>query len=208
MSFDGRIFPVTDEQVIANLRAEIEKVDPSRSGRIIEKFFMAVLSSIPWIGGVLSAAESFRSEEGAHRQNYLQTQWLEEHQRKLFELARALQEIQSRFESLGEEIDDRIQSEEYLALVRKAFRVWDQADTTEKKTLVSNIVTNAASTRACADDVVRLFIDWIALYNEVHFAMIREIYQNPGSTSGRGCTVLCLVRIRLPLIFTSSCLET
>ena len=182
MSNGGRIFPVTDEQVIETLRAEIEKVDPSRTGRIIEKFVLAVLSSIPWIGGVLSAAESFRAEEGSHRQNFLQTQWLEEHQRKLVELARALQDIEQRFESLGAQIDDRIQSEEYLALVRKAFRVWDQADTAEKKRLLANVVTNAASTRACADDVVRLFIDWIALYNEVHFAVIREIFQNPGST--------------------------
>ena len=182
MSSGGRIFPVTDEQVIDTLRAEIEKVDPSRTGRIIEKFVLAVLSSIPWIGGVLSAAESFRSEEGSHRQNFLQTQWLEEHQRKLFDLAKALQEIQGRFESLGEQIAARIQSEEYLALVRKAFRVWDQSDTAEKKRLLTNVVTNAASTRAYADDVVRLFLDWIALYNEVHFAVIREIFQNPGST--------------------------
>jgi hypothetical protein len=143
---------------------------------------MAVLGSIPWIGGVLSAGESFRAEEGTHRQNYLQTQWLNEHQRKLLELAKTLQDIQKRFESLGAQIEERIQSEEYLGLVRKAFRVWDQADTDEKRRLVANLVTNAASTRACSDDVIRLFIDWIGLYNEVHFAVIREIFQNPGST--------------------------
>jgi hypothetical protein len=27
-----------------------------------------------------------------------------------------------------------------------------------------------------------LFIDWTELYNEVHFAVIREIFHNPGST--------------------------
>ena len=182
MSSGGRIFPITDDQVIDTLRAELEKVDPSRTSRIIEKFVMAVLGSIPWIGGVLSAGESFRAEEGTHRQNDLQTQWLNEHQRKLLELAKTLQDIQKRFETLGAQIDERIQSEEYLGLVRKAFRVWDQADTDEKRRLVANLVTNAASTRACSDDVIRLFIDWIGLYNEVHFAVIREIFQNPGST--------------------------
>ncbi len=182
MSSGGRIFPITDEQVIDTLRAELEKVDPSRTSRIIEKFVMAVLGSIPWIGGVLSAGESFRAEEGTYRQNYLQTQWLNEHQRKLLELAKTLQDIQERFESLGAQIDERIQSEEYLGLVRKAFRVWDQADTDDKRRLLANLVTNAASTRACSDDVIRLFIDWIGLYNEVHFAVIREIFQNPGST--------------------------
>lgn len=182
MSNSGRIFPISDEQVIDTLRAELEKVDPSRTSRIIEKFVIAVLGSIPWIGGVLTAGESFRAEEGSHRQNYLQTQWLEEHQRKLLELAKSLQEIQDRFLSLGNQIEDRIMSEEYLALVRKAFRVWDQSDTDEKRRFVVNLVTNAASTRASSDDVIRLFIDWIGLYNEVHFAVIREIFQNPGST--------------------------
>ncbi len=48
--------------------------------------------------------------------------------------------------------------------------------------MLGNVVTNAGGTRACPDDVIRLFIDWIELYNEVHFAVIREVFQNPGST--------------------------
>ena len=30
--------------------------------------------------------------------------------------------------------------------------------------------------------MVRLFLDWLELYHEVHFAVIREIFRNPGST--------------------------
>ena len=93
-----------------------------------------------------------------------------------------LQEIQQRFESLGAGIEERIQSEEYLALVRKAFRIWDETDTQEKRRYIVNIVTNAAGTRVCSDDVVRLFLDWLDLYHEVHFAVIREIFKNPGAT--------------------------
>lgn len=48
--------------------------------------------------------------------------------------------------------------------------------------MLGNVVINAGSTRACPDDVIRLFIDWTELYNEVHFAVIREIFHNPGST--------------------------
>jgi hypothetical protein len=66
--------------------------------------------------------------------------------------------------------------------VRKAFRIWDESDTSEKRRLLSNVITNAAGTKACSDDVIRLFLDWIKLYNEVHFAVIREIFENPGST--------------------------
>lgn len=171
-----------EDAVIANLRAELEKAEPSSRSRILEKFFLAALSVIPWVGGVLSAAESYRTEEGATRLNKLQTQWLEEHQRKIVLLATNLQEIAARLAGLGDEIDQRIESEEYLALVRKAFRIWDEADSEEKRRLLSNVLTNAAGTRLCPDDVIRIFLDWIRMYNEVHFAVMREVYKNPGST--------------------------
>lgn len=32
------------------------------------------------------------------------------------------------------------------------------------------------------DDLVRLFLDWIDRYHEIHFSVIRVIYQNPGAT--------------------------
>jgi hypothetical protein len=67
---------VSDTQVVDRLRSEIEGAEPSRRSRIIEKFILAALSSIPWVGGVLGAAESYRSEEGASRLNHLQTEWL------------------------------------------------------------------------------------------------------------------------------------
>ncbi|MBT9331666.1 hypothetical protein [Paracidobacterium acidisoli] len=171
-----------DSQVIEGLRAEIEKAEPSKRARILEKFLLAALSSIPWVGGFLSAAESFRAEAGTNRLNHLQTEWLKEHQKKIGILGQALEEIANRLDGLGDEINERVQSEEYLALVRKAFRIWDESDTEEKRRLLSNVITNAAGTRVCPDDVIRLFLDWIKIYNEVHFAVIREIYQNPGST--------------------------
>lgn len=172
----------SDDHVIDNLRAELEKVEPSKRSRVLEKFVLAVLSTIPWIGGVLSAAESFCTEEGTFRQNHLQTQWLGEHQKKIVLLGETLNQIQHRLENIREDIDARLASEEYLGIVRKAFRVWDQADSEEKRRLLVNVVTNAAGTRACSDDVIRLFLDWIQLYNEVHFAVIREIFSNPAST--------------------------
>jgi hypothetical protein len=179
MSDDAQNLLAQESHVIEALKAELEKAEPSKRSRILEKFFLAVLSSIPWVGGVLSAAESYRSEAGNLKVNHLQTQWLEEHQRKIALLAATLDEIRHRFESIGEDIDERLQSEEYLAIVRKAFRAWDQAETEEKRHLLANAVTNAASTRVCSDDVIRLFIDWISLYNEIFFAVIREIYKNP-----------------------------
>lgn len=171
-----------DKNIVDKLRSELAKSEPTRSRRIIEKFVLAALGSIPWVGGFLSAAASFKAEEETLKQDSMQTQWLEEHQQKISMLRDTLEEIRQRFESLGEVIEERIQSEEYLALVRKAFRTWDEADTQEKRRYIANIVTNAAGTRVCSDDVVRLFLDWLDLYHEVHFALIREIFENPGAT--------------------------
>ncbi|PKN21088.1 MAG: hypothetical protein CVU68_08790 [Deltaproteobacteria bacterium HGW-Deltaproteobacteria-3] len=171
-----------DDLIVEQLRAELAKSEPSRRNRIIEKFVLAALGSIPWVGGFLSAAANYKSEEGPLKQNSLQTQWLEEHHQKLGALRETLEDIQRRFESFGVTIDERIQSDEYLMLVRKAFRAWDEADTQEKRRYVANTITNAAGTRVCSDDVVRLFLDWLELYHEAHFAVIREIYSNPGSS--------------------------
>lgn len=171
-----------DRVIVERLRQELAKTEPSRRRRIIEKFVLAALGSIPWIGGFLSAAYDYKAEEDTLRQDSLQTQWLEEHQGKISALRETLAEIEKRFEALGASVEDRIQSEEYLGLVRKAFRAWDEADTQEKRRYIANLVTNAAGTRVCSDDVVRLFIDWLELYHEAHFAVIREIYQYPGST--------------------------
>ena len=136
-------------------------------------------------GHALNARDHFyqpESEEEANHQNYLLRLWVEEHRRRLITLGQTLQEVQSRFENFGDEINERIQSEAYRALVRKAFRAWDQSDTEEKRRMLGNVVINAGSTRASPDDVIRLFIDWTEFYNEVHFAVIREIFHNPGST--------------------------
>jgi hypothetical protein len=174
--------PLDEKNIVDKLRSELAKSEPTRRRRIIEKFVLAALGSIPWVGGFLSAAASYKAEEETLRQDSMQTQWLEEHQQKITLLRDTLEQIRQRFESLGAGIEERIQSEEYLALVRKAFRTWDEADTQEKRRYIANVVTNAAGTRVCSDDVVRLFLDWLELYHEVHFAVIREIFKNPGAT--------------------------
>jgi hypothetical protein len=168
--------------IVERLRSELAKTEPSRRRRLIEKFVLAALGSIPWIGGFLSAAADYNVEESSLRADSLQTQWLEEHQAKIVALRETLGEIERRFEALGPAIEQRIQSEDYLGLVRKAFRAWDEADTREKQRFIANVLVNAAGTRVCSDDVIRLFIDWLELYHEAHFALIREVFQNPGSS--------------------------
>jgi hypothetical protein len=167
---------------VAAIRAELDQHQSSRRQRISKKFVVAALSAIPWLGGFIAAAVSIPADEADANANDLRTQWLEEHQRKLNELARNLDAIQDRFESFGPQVEDRIQSPEYLSLVRQAFRTWDQAETEEKRKHIITLLINCAGTRVCSDDVIRLFISWLTSFHDVHFAVIREIFQNPGSS--------------------------
>jgi hypothetical protein len=171
-----------EKNTVEYYRSEIAKTSPSTKRRVFEKFVLAALGSIPWVGGFISAAISLKTEEASLRQEMLQTQWLNEHETKMKRLGETLNSIGQRFENLGDEIDERIESEEYLDLVRKAFRSWDHADTDEKRRYIGNLISNAAGTRLCSDDVIRLFIDWLNSYHETHFAVIRKIYEDPGCT--------------------------
>lgn len=174
--------PVSSDSSISEIRGELEKLNPDLKKRALEKFALAALGSIPWVGGFISAAVNLKTEEGSLKTESLQTKWLEEHERKMHRLNDTLTEIGQRFDAIGSEIEDRIKSEEYLDVVRKAFRTWDDADTDEKRRYVANLVTNSAGTKLCSDDVIRQFIDWLELYHESHFAVIRVIFQIPGAT--------------------------
>ncbi len=146
------------DAVIETIKAELAAAYPSRKQRIREAIALAALGSIPWVGGVLAASATFKFDEAGVRQDDLRTQWLAEHQQRLQDLRTTLGEMFARIESLGVEVEDRLESPEYLGLIRKTFREWDQADT------------------------LSLFLDWIRNYHESHFAVIREIYKNPGPT--------------------------
>ena len=89
-----------------------------------------------------------------------------------------------------------MESDEYLALVRRAFRTWDQADTDEKRELVKRLLMNAGGTSLCPDDLVRLFIDWIDRYHESHFQVIRSVYRKPGATRSEIWSDLSGERVR------------
>jgi hypothetical protein len=168
--------------VVESIKAEIEKASPTQKQRIFEAIALAALGSIPWIGGVLAAAATYKFGSTDIQRDELFKQWLDEHQAKLQMLRSTLNEMSGRLEGLGSEIEERISSEQYLALVRKAFRQWDEADTEEKRRLLVNLITNAAGVRIVSDDILRLFLDWLDRYHEFHFAVIREVYKNKGPT--------------------------
>ncbi len=177
------ILPAAPEQSLTEeeIQQALVAFTESRRSRN-ERFVLAALSSIPWVGGVLSAAAAMDAEREQGRVNVLHLQWLQEHRRLLGELAQDLNHVIDRVEELGPSAEERLDSDAYLAVVRKGFRVWDGADTREKRDYVRRLIANAAGTKLCSDDVVRLFIEWISYYHEVHFAVIRTIYRALGAT--------------------------
>ena len=174
------------DYVIENIRAEIEASTPSRRRRIFEAVAFAALGSIPWVGGVIavaaSAASKYKDGKSQEGRDDLLMEWLREHQEKLDKLRATLEQMVLRLEGLGVEVENRILSREYLTLVRKTFRQWDESDTDEKRRLLVQLITNAAGTRVAADDIVRLFLDWLRTYHEAHLAIVREIYKNESPT--------------------------
>ena len=171
-----------EDKALVEIQAALAKTSVSTKRKVVEKFVLAALGSIPWVGGFISAAASIKVDQRNSEKDNLQTRWLEEHAKKMGNLVGSLADVVGRLDNLGDTIDERIQSEEYLSLVRSAFRTWDRAETEDKRKYIANLVANAAGTRLCPDDVIRLFIDWLNLYHEIHFAVIREIYRNPGAT--------------------------
>jgi len=161
--------------------ALVERLSAGR-GEKYKKFVVAALSSLPWVGGVIGALAGLKSEHERKEMNELHRLWLEEHEAKAQGLGETLGDIFSRLENFGDEVKDRIESPEYLALVKKAFRAWDQADTNEKRHMLKKLITNAGAIKLCPDDLIRLFIAWIELYHEAHFMVIKQIYKHPGST--------------------------
>jgi hypothetical protein len=137
------------------------------------RFVLAALSSIPWVGAVINLTAELEQD----KINTLVKLWIEEHQKKIYILKTTLEEIIARLDSFGEDVIIRVNSDEYLELVKETFTTWDQVHTKNKKELLKKLLINAGATSIRDDEIVRLFIKWIDLYHEKHFSVIRVIYR-------------------------------
>jgi hypothetical protein len=146
------------------------------------KILSTALGSIPWVGGFMSAAADFKSDEEQVKHNELFKEWLDEHRKKIGMLEETILRVMQRLNEFSDEIDERLASEEYLQIVRKSFRVWDNSDTDEKRELVRLLLTNSGTQKIVYDDLIRLFLDWIDSYHEAHFSVIKSIYNESGIT--------------------------
>lgn len=154
-------------------------------GAVVARGIMNTASgAIPLAGGLLSAIASAWSEKEQERVNAFLHHWLKMLKAEMEEKERTILEIMARVDISNEDTARRVESPEYQALLRKAFRDWAGAESDEKRKLIRNLLANAAGATLASDDVIKLFLDWIARNSEFHFAVIGAIYNNAGITRG------------------------
>lgn len=145
----------------------------------------AIGGAIPIAGGVLSAIAGAWSENEQERVNRFFEQWLEMLKDELKEKAETIVEIMARLDLQDEAISSRVESKEYQSLLKKASRDWGASESEKKREYVRNILSNAAASRVSSDDVVRMYLDWLDNYSELHFDVIAAIYNASGITRGQ-----------------------
>jgi len=146
------------------------------------RFAIECLGGVPVVGGLFGATAGAWSEREQGRAKQVLIEWIRLIERDIDEIGRTMAEIVTRIDLKDDSVRERIRSEGYLTLLRKAFREWSAAESEQKRGLVRTLLCNAASARVCSDDVLRLFLRWIDEYDEAHFLIIRRLHQAPEST--------------------------
>ena len=159
-----------------------EEIEKSLEGGVAAKvrFALQCLSGAPYIGGVFGAGAGSWSEYDQSRFNKMFNAWLKLQEDEIKEIGKTLFEVMARLDAASAEIRARLESPEYLTILKKCFRDWSAAESEEKRILVRNLLVAAASTRICKDDIVKLFVQWLGQYSEAHFKIVKILYKNPG----------------------------
>jgi hypothetical protein len=163
---------------------ENELPDGGKIAKYSRGALQAIGGGIPFAGGVFSAIAGAWSEGEQEKVNRFFEHWVRMLQDELKEKEDTIIEIMSRIDLQDEAISERVESKEYQSLVKKTFREWAGAESEEKRVFIRNILSNAATSQVSSDDVVRLYIDWISQYSEMHFQVIGAVYNSDGISRG------------------------
>ncbi len=161
------------------VRKDLEEALNRGVGSKAARFALSVLGGlIPFAGGALGGYSDYWSEkENEAFQKVLQT-WLKLQEEEIKEIGRTLFEVVSRIDMTEEKVFERLESPEYLSIVKKCFRDWSAAESEIKRKLIRNLLINASGNNITTDDVIKLFVEWIDKYSDLHFKVIGEIYDN------------------------------
>lgn len=158
--------------------------ESGKIAKISRGALQAVGGAVPLAGGVFSAIAGAWSEGEQDKVNRFFEDWVRMLEDELKEKEATIIEIMARLDLQDEAISERISSIEYQSLVKKTFREWSGAESEDKRIYIRNILSNAAASAVSSDDVVRMYIDWINQYSELHFQVIGAIYNADGISRG------------------------
>lgn len=159
--------------------------ESGKVAKISRGALQTVGGAVPFAGGILSAIAGAWSESEQERVNHFLESWVRMLQDELKEKEETIIEVMARLDLHDEAISQRVSSSEYQSLVKKTFREWSGAESEEKRVYIRNILSNAAASSVSSDDVIRMYIDWINQYSELHFQVIGAIYNSDGITRGQ-----------------------
>lgn len=189
------------------IQPELEQALQAGMGPKIVRFALSCLGGIPVVGGVFGAGSDAWSEAEHEQFKKILAAWLKLQEEEIREIGRTLLEIMQRLDTADATIRERLQSPEYLSLIKKSFRDWSAAESEDKRRLIRNLLANAAATKLCGDDIIRMFIEWIDRYTERHFRIVRVVHGNTAPRVllfGRRSTVTMSERTRVRPISSNS----
>ena len=156
----------------------------SKIAKVVRGEMQVAGGLVPFAGGLLSAAAGAWSENDQEKVNSFFQEWVKMLKDEINEKEQTILEIVARLDIHDEEISKRMKSSEYQSLLKKTFREWSGAESEEKRQYIRNILSNAAASSVTSDDVVRLFLDWLKTYSEMHIHVIAAVYNSSGITRG------------------------
>lgn len=196
-----------DDVVSINPDEELKKALEQGDGPLILRFFLATLSGATSAvgktfgahaggaagaqagelagsvaGGAISGVVGASSEKDQRRINEIIHIWLKTQADELEEIGKTMFEVMEKLDLEDDRVKERLESPEYLRLIKKCFRDWSAAESEEKRQLITQLLVNAAGTHITSDDIVNLFVTWIDSYSEGHFKVVRAVYNHAGCT--------------------------
>lgn len=139
--------------------------------------------AIPFAGGALAAVSAAWSEHDQDKVNEFLKYRQKLLEKEIKEQLETINEIMQRLSKIKQDVSERIKSAEFQSLVEKCFRNWSDINSQAKREYIRNILVNAASANTSPDEVVRLFIEWLNQYSELHFQVIACVYRHSDGIS-------------------------
>lgn len=150
--------------------------------QIARASMQAMGGAIPFVGGILSAVAGCWSEAEQDKINLMLLNWVKMIEEEMVEKTKTIEEVIERIDMHSQEETERMASPEYQSILKKTFRNWSTVDSEEKRILIRNILANSVCSHVASDDVVKMFIDWIDNFSELHIKVISAIYNSNGIT--------------------------